>query len=118
VAHQIRSGVLVAHVHDKNTPFLFGLSLMTSLASRLNDLPVAHAQQLMMYIFIGILTAQLTLPSDDDYRLLLQDIFQRAAVPIPAPLPQQQLPSSAPHDSDGNSAILITLITSTLLPPE
>jgi len=53
---------------------------MTSLASRLNDLAAAHAQQLITYVFIVVFAAQLTLPSDDDYRLLrqepLSEIFQ------------------------------------------
>ena len=162
---------------------------MTSLASRLNDLAVAHAQQLITYVFVGILASQLTLPSDDDYRLLRHDLFQKHSndqlslpqPPVPQPsqpqtpsdlplrrklsvvsgfsgfffraigrspkkhLPmaqtvvthhhiqqkpsflslrrseqqqkhrqkQHQLPSSAPHDSDGNSAVLMALITST-----
>ena len=49
---------------------------MTSLASRPNDLTAVHAQQFITYIFIAIFTAQLTLPSDDDYRLR-QDLFQK-----------------------------------------
>ena len=49
---------------------------MTSLASRPNDLAAAHAQQFITYIFIAVFTAQLTLPSDDDYRLR-QDLFQK-----------------------------------------
>ena len=43
---------------------------MTSLASRLNDLAAAHAQQLITYIFIAVFTAQ------RDYRLR-QDLFQK-----------------------------------------
>jgi len=71
---------------------------MTSLASRLNDLAAAHAQQLITYVFIGILNAQLTPPSDDDYRLLRQDLFQtysneQLSLPQP-PLPQPSQPQT------------------------
>ena len=58
-------------IRDKKTASLL------SLASCLNDLAAAHAQQLITYVFIVVFTAQLTLPSDDDYRLLRQDLFQK-----------------------------------------
>jgi len=48
-------------IRDKKTASLL------SLASCLNDLAAAHAQQLITYVFIVVFTAQLTLPSDDDY---------------------------------------------------
>lgn len=160
--------------------------MSSSLASRLDDLAAAYAQHLITYVYRILGSTQLIVPSDDDYRLLRQDLFQkysteqppqpRSPKPQPAPDPplrrknsvvsgvvnlfrratsrsakkhlpavqnpvtapaqplansphrtlhkpsflslrtferQQQTPSSASHDPDGNSAALMTLITST-----
>jgi len=71
---------------------------MPSLASRLDDLAAAHAQSLITYVLVDRLAAQLTPLSDDDYRLLRQDLFQKYSNEQPSlPQPSQpQTPSDPP----------------------